>query len=75
MEKQIDGDISYFATSSNIRSKPIDYRLRITHDVSTIGKVHLSKRWFRIWDKTEDCWIFIGMQFGREPIENEILRS
>lgn len=67
--EQIASDMYYFATSKIIKTKPIGSRLRVIHDISTFGKVHPSQRWHRIWDKTEDGYKFVGLQFGRQEIQ------
>ena len=53
-----------------MKAKPIGARVRSLHDTSTFGKVHSSQRWYRVWDKTEDGWKFVGLQFGRQAIVN-----
>ena len=68
--EQIAGDMYYFATSKIMKAKPVGCRVRSLHDMSTVGKVHHSQRWHRVWDKTEHGWKFVGLQLGRQPIEN-----
>ncbi|MEY3332104.1 MAG: hypothetical protein RLZZ176_404 [Cyanobacteriota bacterium] len=68
--EQIASDMYYFATSKCMKSKLIRSRVRILHNMSDVGEVHPSQRWYRIWDKTEDGWKFVGLQFGRQPIVN-----
>ena len=62
--EQIASDLHYLSTSKIAKRKPIGSRVRSLHDMSTIGKVHPSQRWHRVWDKTQDGWKFVGLQFG-----------
>jgi hypothetical protein len=66
--EQIAGDAYYFATSKNLKASAVGRRVRMLHNISDFGKVHVSQRWHRIWIKTENGWKYEGLQFGREPL-------
>jgi hypothetical protein len=67
--EQIAQDAYYFATSKAAKAASIGSRSRSLHDMSTFGKTDPSERWYRVWEKTEDGWKYLGMQFGRQEIE------
>lgn len=62
--EQIASDLHYLCTSKNMKRKPVGSRVRSLHDMSTFGKVLSSQTWHRVWEKTQDGWKFVGLQFG-----------
>lgn len=62
--EQIASDFRYLSTSKIMERKPIGSRVRSLHDMSTFGKVLSSQTWHRVWEKTQDGWKFVGLQFG-----------
>lgn len=63
--EQIAGDRYYFETCKARKAMPIGTRCRVLHDLGDIGKKKMSDRWYRVWRKTDQGWVFDGMQFGR----------
>lgn len=61
--EQIAGDRYYFETCTTKKTAPVGARFRMM-----CKPYDQRPHWFRVWEKTEKGWKFVGMQCGREPI-------
>ena len=61
-EEELQGDLEYIWTSQ-IRFRSLGSKAAITWDAESL-KLHPSVRWYRVWQKNESGWVFIGVKRG-----------
>lgn len=65
--EQIASDL-YLETCKDAKTSAIGSRCRLLNNTDDFGKKRSGDRWYRVWRKTDQGWLFEGMQFGRNPI-------
>ena len=66
--EQIASDRRYLETSKDAKTSAIGSRCRLLNSHEDFGKKRSGDRWYRVWRKTDQGWLFERMQFGRNPI-------